>query len=602
MKKKRILLKNFALLAFILSVFAACEKDFSSLDSEVVNSENTTHFSGERAEYPIVTYNKRITPYQSNRLPANLLGYYNDPVFGGFSANFVAQVAPRVFSPEFGNSVLDSVILSVPYYSRIVEGDGSNGFIYELDSIYGETPIKLSVFQNDYFLRDFDPDADFNVSQGYYSNGSLSDSNIISAGDLEGELLYESTSFIPSEEQIVLIGLNNENELDSTKLAPRMRLRLDGPDVRAGFWENLILNRGEEAELSNQNNFLNHFRGLYFKAEDISGTGSMALLNFSSDEATVTLYYTKEKDPTDEDGDNVPDYADVDSDGDGVNDNGTDSDGDQINDEYDVDVTEGEDENGNGIDDLLDSNREEYIMTFSGNLVNIIEDNFTPFPTGDEDDGDAQLYLKGGQGNMAVIDLFNGEVENDNGVNEDAFENFLNNFRTVGDNDITAKRLINEAFIEFYVDHTASPGGRILDEPERVYIYDLNNNTPLIDYIIDQSVSAQSLSAKIDHLVPLIREDDEDPESEGKKYKIRITEHLTNIFLRDSTNVKLGLVVMPGVNSIDMHPFLDTDEETVTLIPSGALLSPQGTVLHGNNSLDPLKKAKLTIYYTEPEN
>jgi len=61
-------------------------------------------------------------------------------------------------------------------------------------------------------------------------------------------------------------------------------------------------------------------------------------------------------------------------------------------------------------------------------------------------------------------------------------------------------------------------------------------------------------------------------------------------------------VVMPGVNSIDMHPFLDTDEETVTLIPSGALLSPQGTVLHGNNSLDPLKKAKLTIYYTEPEN
>ena len=599
MKKKKILLKNIALLALIVAVFAACEKDFSSLDSDVVNSENTTHFNGERAIYPIVTFNKRITPYQSNRLPAHLIGYYNDPVNGGFSANFVTQVTPRVFSPDFGTSELDSVILTVPYYSRIIEGDGSNGFIYELDSIYGETPIKLSVYENRFFLRDFDPEADFSASQSYFSNGNLSSTNTISQTELENELLYESTSFLPSEEQIVLIGLNTENEMDSTKLSPRMRLRLDGPDVREGFWENRFLNRSDDAELSNLNNFLNHFRGLYFKSESIGGSGSMALLNFSSDEATVTIYYTKERDRSDEDGDGVPDYADVDSDGDGTNDNGTDTDGDQISDEFDVDITEGDDENGNGIDDLLDSTREEFVMAFTGNLVNIMENNFTPFPTGDEVDGDEKLYLKGGEGNMAVIDLFNGVVENDNGVNEDALDNFYNNFRTIDENgNITAKRLINEAFIEFYVDETMA----LNDEPERVYIYDLNNNTPLIDYIIDQSVSAQSLSAKIDHLVPLVREDDEDPESPGVKYKIRITEHLTNIFLRDSTNVKLGLVVMPGVNSIDMHPFLDTDDDILTQIPSGTLLSPQGTVLHGNNSLDQVKKAKLTIYYTEPEN
>lgn len=598
MKKKNILVKNIALLALVVSLFAACEKDFSSLDSDVVNSENTTHFKGDSAIYPIVTYNKRITPYRSNRLPANLLGYYNDQAFGGFSANFVTQLVPSVYDPDFGESTLDSVILSVPYYSRITEGDGSDGFLYELDSVYGETPIKLTIYQNNYFLRDFDPDAEFNVSQNYYSNGNLSESNTITQADLEGELLYESTSFKPSEEQIFLIGLNNENEMDSTKLAPRMRLRLDGPDVREGFWENTILNRSGSSELSNQNNFTDHFRGLYFKAENISGSGSMALLNFTSSDATVTIYYRKEKDKTDEDGDSVPDYADVDSDGNGENDNGTDSDGDQINDEHDVDVTEGDDENNNGIDDLLEYNREEYIMTFFGNLVNIIESNYVPIPDGDEVDGDEKLYLKGGEGNMAVIDLFNGMVENDNGVDEDALENFYNNFRTVEDGTITAKRLINEAYIEFYVDETAG----LNDEPERLYLYDLNNNIPLIDYFLDQSVSSSSLSAKIDHLVPLEREDDEDPDSPGVKYKIRITEHLTNIFLRDSTNTKLGLVVMPGVNSIDMHPFLDADDETLSQVPSGTLLSPQGTVLYGNNSSSQVKKAKLTIYYTEPKN
>jgi hypothetical protein len=31
-------------------------------------------------------------------------------------------------------------------------------------------------------------------------------------------------------------------------------------------------------------------------------------------------------------------------------------------------------------------------------------------------------------------------------------------------------------------------------------------------------------------------------------------------------------------------------------------LSPKGTVVYGNNTADEAKKAKLTIYYTEPEN
>jgi len=56
----------------------------------------------------------------------------------------------------------------------------------------------------------------------------------------------------------------------------------------------------------------------------------------------------------DTDGDGIPDGADVDVDGDGINDNGTDSDGDGINDLADVDATGGTDSDGDGIDDGRD--------------------------------------------------------------------------------------------------------------------------------------------------------------------------------------------------------------------------------------------------------
>lgn len=598
MKKKNIVFKNIALVALIISLLVACDRDFSSLDSDVVNSENTTHFKGDSVVYPIVAYNKQVTPFQSNGLPANLLGYYNDPTFGGFSANFVAQLVPTVFEPDFENSVLDSVVLSIPYYSTIQESDGSDGFVYKLDSIYGDTPIRLSIYQNNYFLRDFDPDGEFSNNQAYYSDGSLSESNSISPAELEGELLLDTIGFTPSDKQIKLLSLNDNNETDSTKLAPRMRFLLH--ENNETYWEEMFLNKTDSPELSNQNNFTDYFRGLYFKAEPISGTGSMTLLNFSSTDANITIYYTKEKDNTDGDNDNVPDYADVDANGDGVAENGTDTDNDQINDIYDVDITEGQDLNDNGIDDLLETTREEFVLNFSGNSVNILDNDYSPFPIGDEGNGDEKLYLKGGEGNMAVIDLFNGLVENDNGVMQDAFMNFDSLFRTKNDDGtITAKRLINEAFIEFYVDQSIIQGSEF--EPNRILIYKLNDNSPLIDYYFDQSIDPTSLDTKISHLVPLTREDEEDEESPGVKYKIRITEHLTNLFLRDSSNTKLGLVVTSDVNSIDTRSFLNNDDEVVNAIPIGTLLSPKGTVLYGNNSSNQEKKAKLTIYYTEPE-
>ena len=148
--------------------------------------------------------------------------------------------------------------------------------------------------------------------------------------------------------------------------------------------------------------------------------------------------------------------------------------------------------------------------------------------------------------------------------------------------------------MEFYVDQTTVQG----QEPDRLYIYDLNNNITLIDYVFDQSVSGTS--TKLDHLVPLQRVDDES-NGLGIKYKIRITEHIKNLALKDSTNVKLGLVVTTNVASINTFELQDEDA-VLSVLPSGAILSPRGTVLHGNNTPDEDKKVVFKVYYTEPNN
>ena len=49
------------------------------------------------------------------------------------------------------------VILTIPYSSNATTLEDVT--TYELDSLYGSSPIKLSVFKNDFLLRKYDPSA-----------------------------------------------------------------------------------------------------------------------------------------------------------------------------------------------------------------------------------------------------------------------------------------------------------------------------------------------------------------------------------------------------------------------------------------------------------
>ncbi|MDX1470000.1 MAG: DUF4270 family protein, partial [Flavobacteriaceae bacterium] len=162
---------------------------------------------------------------------------------------------------------------------------------------------------------------------------------------------------------------------------------------------------------------------------------------------------------------------------------------------------------------------------------------------------------------------------------------------------VKAKRLVNEANLVFYVDQTIVDG----NEPERIYIYDLKNNIPLVDFVNEPSNTVFVNDSRTGHLGRLQREGGE-PDGAGIKYKIRITDHINSILLRDSTNVKLGLSVSANINLEFNNPPREVlgEDETATF-PISAVLSPRSTVLYGNRAADPSKRVYLEIFYTEPE-
>src|SRR5690606_30517215 len=204
-----------------------------------------------------------------------------------------------------------------------------------------------------------------------------------------------------SNNQIIIE--DEEGEV-TERLAPALRIELDRE-----FWEEKIISKQGETELSNANNFQDYFRGLYFKVEAINGNGSMMLLNFGATTANVTLNYSKAV------------------------------------------VSETSDARMNAT----------YVMNFSGNRVNFFTNDFSiPLTDGDPINGDEKLYLKGGEGSIALIDLFDGANLDEN-AGDNMFELFKKDFIKTDVNGnfvrdekgkVIAKRLVNEANLVFFVD------------------------------------------------------------------------------------------------------------------------------------------------------
>jgi hypothetical protein len=548
MKKVFKALKFTSFLMFISLVIIACDQDFNSIESDVIGLKS---FNTDHIKVPIVSYNKKLDSLRINNLSANLFGVFNDPTFGQTTASIITQITPTLYDPDFGdNPVIDSVVLTIPYYSKAITDS-----TYTIsDSLYGSSPIKLSIYQNNYFLRDFNPNEELGVAQNYYSNANgsintidnfaITENGSINFDDLKSlDTIYYDDDFIPSGDAIKLDKVATDGTETTERIAPALRDTLS-----KAFWKSAILDKEGDAVLSNANNFYNYFRGLYFKAEAINGDGNMILFNIAGSGSNITIYYS-----------------------------------------YDSTVE--------GADRLTSS----YVLNFSGNRLNTFINNYNivTFANGDSTNGDEKLYLKGTEGSMAVVDIFSGNVDY-NGETVSALEAFKKTYRAEDENgdyiikngSYVLKKLINEAQLVVYEDESLAGDYHKYD---RLYAYDIKNNIPLIDYDYDPtSDSADPFNSKYVNLGQRFTDD-----NGVSKYKIRITEHLNNILLKDSTNTKIGLVMSTNVNYVSNASILNSND-IVTGVPAASIITPRGTILYGSNENVPEdKRMSLELYFTE---
>ncbi len=557
--------KFLALSIFVFTCFIACDEEFSTINSNNgVLGENNANFVTDSLELPIAAYNKKLNAVQVNNLPGYLLGVFNQPDYGQTTASIISQVAPEAESmrENFGeNPIVESVIINIPYFSTVtgVNTTNKNISFYKLDSLYGNTsnPIKLSIYQNDYFLRDFDQAGNASAVQKYYSkaenlpnpshNFALDGTQLIDFDANLGALIYEDLEFTYSNQAIELLDNRNADNPTTSYGPPALRIRLDKEtdSAKLAFWQRTINDLKNGIVLNNANAFKAYFRGVYFKVEPITNGSNMVLLNlagkttselastganFSTAGANITINYTK------------------------------------------------------GLENAR--TEDSYVLEFSGNRLNTFKNQFnTALLNGDQVNGDETLYLKGMEGSMAVVDLF---------PTAEALEDFRTQFIN---SDGTQKKLLNEAqlIINENAELLSNPidvNGDTFHKYDRIYAFDIASNSVLLDAGIDPSVNRDDpLNSRTFSL---------GQRSSSGQYVIRVTDYLNNIIQNGSTDYKIGLVLSTNVNIVANSSVLNSND-VIESVPTASIISPRGTILYGSNTseLNNDKRLKLKLFFTQ---
>ena len=602
-------MKKNSIFLIISIILFSCNKDYNTVGLNLIDNNP---FRTSLEEVPVFVKMRKIPPYVSNSLTTFQLGEFEDNIYGTSMVSFLGQLNFEDPSLAFGNisqskednpdtdnisqipeeETVKNVFLDIPFFTNVddddndgvinlydvdstdpysdsdgdgvsdadesnagqnpldpdTDGDGipdgedtesvnpnAGGTLYELDSLLGNSnaSFKLKVSELDYFLRPYDPEVNFEQFQKYYSNNSL-------ASDFSGTILYEDELSINSKE---LVFYNeddpetedvDESETVKERLTPRIRVELD-----KDFFQTRILDKEGADDISNLDNFKLYFKGIVLEAYDFSDPLLM-ILNFNEAEIKVEYEYKE------------------------YNKQGT------------TDDTS---------DDTVDTVDGDFRFLFSGIKLNSFKNDAFPgyvySSVLDTLKNPKQVFLKGGEGVMAEIELF----KNDNGV--DLLE------------EIRSKEwLVNEANLSIYIDKDmlSSSGGII--EPSRLYLYDIKNRAPVIDYFVDNSAGPKPYQNKVVHggLIQL------DEDKNGLMYKIRMSEHIKNIVRKDSTNTKLGLVVSSDINNTINIEVEDSDFMTFT--PNSSAINPLGTVLIGPSpsAENYEKRMRLNIFYTEVNN
>ena len=589
--------------------FISCNKEYNTIGTDFLRSDT---FDTNVEYVDVAVKQKRIPPFKSIALPIYQLGKIQDQIFGNRDATFVTQLGLEELNPIFGitsqtkeeegddsniliikeNELVVDAYLDIPFYNNTFDSDGdgvideydvdpfdiysdsdgdgladvlerSNGTdpldpdtdddgildnvdtdtinprqgatVYDIDSLIGnrEASFKVKVQELDYFLSTYDPSNNFETFLKYYSNDQVIE-------NFTGKVLYDGEVEINTEEIVIYKEDDPDtDDIDEStqvkeRLTPRLRIPID-----KDYMQSKIIDMEGNIDLSNQDNFNLYFKGLFLSAYDFSDP-LLLILN----------------------------YADA-----------------SINIVYEYDRYNRNDTTDDTSDDTIDREEKIFKLNLTGNQINILkQDPLSPeiskaLNSNSEDL--KRVYLRGGEGIMMEIDLFDDGTGND----------ILGEIKSNG-------WLINEANLTMYIDKEAIDMSGGIIEPSRLFLYDIESKAPVVDYFIDQSQGQKPKDQKAVHsgLIEI------DEDKKGIKYKIRISEHVKNIIRNDSLNKKLALVVTSDITNAVNTELKNNDE--LEYIPISSVINPLGTILYGPNP-EPInhdKRFRLELFYTEINN
>jgi hypothetical protein len=512
-----------------LVLFNSCDKEYNVIGADLIGDN---HFDLAKDSLNTVQSTwKKTGSIASNNLDINSLGILDNSVFGQTTANFVTQIQLASASPviDFAlGQTVESVTLYIPYFAT-TKSTGTNGRpVYKLDSIYGNkaSKIKLRIYENKYLVGNINTEVGAPLLDPSYPQLYYTDQNAF-FNDKKGELLYENGAFVYSEQEYPV---DATATTAASYLAPGMKIELNKT-----FFQNLLFDKSREGySLVSNAEFENYFKGLYINVEKVDAAGVLARMNFKK--GTIVVKYKEKTSST--------------------------------------------------VETLVDKS---ITLNLTGNTVNLFNNEPSTAPDSYSSPKADRLYLRGGEGSVATIDLFNPAVDVvtynkttkkiDPGSNKIPDE--LDYIKEKG-------WLINEVSLTFYVDQTLMADAT---GPTKIFLYDINNQQVLSAGVIEKDAAGH-----------------------GLKYRVRITDYVRGLVKNDNVNVKLGVSVAQNTSNVKFkkvkdappysvwnNPYTTATDKNAYFFPESSIMSPLGTILYGSSTAVPVdKRLKMEIYYTKP--
>lgn len=522
--------KQILLVATII-LFASCDKDYNEIGADLIGQNNFNIVKDSLSTVEAST--KETGPIASNNLDINSLGVLDNSVFGQTTANYATQVQLTSINPTIDFNLdqeVESVTLYIPYFSKKTATATDGRPTYVLDSIYGDksSKINLRIYENKYLLGNKNTDEGAPIIDADFPQLYYTNQNNLFNG-IKGELLFEMNNFSFSEKEYITTSTSTTPET-KTYQAPGMKLELE-----ISFFQKLLFDNSSNGySLKNNPEFEEYFKGLYFNVEKVDNKGVLARMNFKN--GKIVVKYKEKALATD---------ATV---------------------SIDKSIT----------------------LNLTGNTVNLLNNEASiggksySYPSPD------RLYLRGGEGSVATIDLFNPSIDRVSYIRSTKTIDKTKGNGIPDELDYIKEKgwLINEARLTFYVDQTLMSSATA--EPTNIFLYDINNQRIFSAGVLERDGSGK-----------------------GLKYRVNITDYIRGLVNNDNVNVKLGVSVAQTISNVKFKKtqnaplysswkVLTTIEKNAYFFPESSVMNPLGTIFHGSNSTDESKRLKLEIYYTKP--